>query len=103
MRSFGIEERYITGNADWQDKFRAFAKTLTYCVGNPLYHWTHLELKRYFDIDEALTERNADAVYARCSAKIAKGGFTARELIERSGVEVVCTTDDPSLPSFMKR
>ena len=95
MRSFGIEERYITGNADWQDKFRAFAKTLTYCVGNPLYHWTHLELKRYFDIDEALTERNADAVYARCSAKIAKGGFTARELIERSGVEVVCTTDDP--------
>lgn len=95
MRSFGIDEQYITGQASWQDKFRAFAKTVTYCIGNPLYHWTHLELKRYFDIDEALTEKNADEIYAKCSEKIAAGGFSARELIRRSGVEALCTTDDP--------
>ena len=51
MRSFGIDEKYVTGDATWQEKFRAFAKMLTYAIGNPLYHWTHLELKRYFDID----------------------------------------------------
>lgn len=95
MRSFGIDEKYVTGDASWQDKFRAFAKTLTYCIGNPLYHWTHLELKRYFDIDEILTEKNADEIYARCTEKIAAGGFSARQLIKNSGVEVVCTTDDP--------
>ena len=95
MRSFGIDERYVTGDATWQEKFRAFAKMLTYAIGNPLYHWTHLELKRYFDIDEALTEKNADEIYEKCSAKMAKGGFSTRELIQNSGVEVVCTTDDP--------
>lgn len=95
MRSYGIDEKYVTGDADWKEKFRAFAKTLQYCIGNPLYHWTHLELKRYFDIDEALTEQNADEIYEKCSAKIAAGGFTARQLIENSGVKVVCTTDDP--------
>ena len=96
MRSFGIDEKYVTGNASWQEKFRAFAKTLTYCIGNPLYHWTHLELKRYFDIDEALTEKNADEIYAKCDTKIAAGGFSARELIRNSGVEALCTTDDPA-------
>ncbi len=95
MRSAGIEEAYVTGDADWQDKFRAFAKTLSYAIGNPLYHWTHLELKRYFDIDEALTEQSADAIYEQCSQKIAAGGFSARELIKKSGVEALCTTDDP--------
>lgn len=95
MRSFGIDEKYITGDASWKEKFRALARTLQYSIGNPLYHWTHLELKRYFDIDEALTEANADEIYDKCSAKIASGGFTARQLIEDSGVKVVCTTDDP--------
>ena len=95
MRSFGIDENLVTGDADWKDKFRAFAKTLTYCIGNPLYHWTHLELKRYFGIDEALTEQNADEIYDKCSAKIKEGGFTARQLIKNSNVKVVCTTDDP--------
>ena len=95
MRSFGIDEKYITGDADWKEKFRALARTLQYCIGNPLYHWTHLELKRYFDIDEALTEQNADEIYDKCSAKIAAGGFTARQLIKNSNVKVVCTTDDP--------
>ena len=95
MRSFGIDEKYVTGDADWKDKFRAFAKTLQFCIGNPLYHWAHLELKRYFDIDEALTEANADEIYDRCSEKMKNGGFTARQLIENSNVRVVCTTDDP--------
>ena len=95
MRSFGIDEKYVTGESDWREKFRAFAKTLTYCIGNPLYHWTHLELKRYFDIDEALTEKNADEIYDKCNAKIAAGGFSARQLIRNSGVEALCTTDDP--------
>jgi len=95
MRSFGIDEKYVTGDASWREKFRAFAKTLQYCIGNPLYHWTHLELKRYFDIDEILTEENADQIYDKCSAKIAQGGFTARQLIKNSNVSVVCTTDDP--------
>ena len=95
MRSFGIDEKYVTGDSTWQEKFRALAKTLQYCIGNPLYHWTHLELKRYFDIDEALTEKNADEIYEKCSAKIAAGGFTARQLIKNSNVDVVCTTDDP--------
>ncbi len=95
MRSYGIDEKYVTGDAPWKEKFRALAKTLQYCIGNPLYHWTHLELKRYFDIDEALTEANADEIYDKCSAKIAAGGFTARQLIKNSNVKVVCTTDDP--------
>ena len=95
MRSFGIEERCVTGDATWQEKFRAFAKMLTFAIGNPLYHWTHLELKRYFGIDEALTEQNADEIYERCSKIMGKGGFSARELIQSSDVEVVCTTDDP--------
>ena len=96
MRSCGIDEKYVTGDASWQDKFRAFAKTLTYCIGNPLYHWTHLELKRYFDIDKILTEKNADEIYNKCSEKIAAGGFSVRELIRKSGVEALCTTDDPA-------
>ncbi len=95
MRSFGIEEKYVTGDATWQEKFRAFAKMLTFAIGNPLYHWTHLELKRYFGIDEALTEQNADEIYERCSKIMEKGGFSTRELIQNSGVEALCTTDDP--------
>ena len=95
MRSFGIDEKYVTGDADWREKFRAFATRLSFAIGNPLYHWTHLELKRYFGIDEALCAKNADEIYDKCSAKMAQGGFTARELIQNSGVEVVCTTDDP--------
>ena len=95
MRSYGIDEKYVTGDADWKEKFRAFAKTLQYCIGNPLYHWTHLELKRYFGIDEILTEKNADEIYDKCSAKIAEGGFSTRQLIKNSGVVALCTTDDP--------
>ena len=95
IRTFGVEEQRITGDACWQDKFRAFAAALPYCIGNPLYHWTHLELARYFGVDEALTEESADEIYARCEAKMADGSFSTKQLIERSNVEALCTTDDP--------
>jgi len=95
MRSVGIEEKLITGDADWRDKFRAYAKTVMYAPGNPLYAWTHLELKRYFGIDEALTADSADRIYDRCGEQMSGEGFSAKELILRSNVEAVCTTDDP--------
>ena len=94
MRSFGINEEYITGNASGYEKFKAWAKIMPYLIGNPLYHWTHLELQRYFDIYEPLSEKTADSIWERANAKIAAGGFTPRELIDGSNVTHVCTTDD---------
>ena len=96
MRSNGVDEKYITGDADDYSKFLAFARTLPMLIGNPIYHWTHLELKRYFDIDEPLTEANAKKVWDKCNALLATDGFTAKELIKKSRVEVICTTDDPA-------
>lgn len=96
MRSNGIDEHYITGNATWREKFRAFAETIPYCVGNPLYHWTHLELTRYFGIDEPLTPQSADRIFDRCTDLLQTEGYSARGLMERSNVKVVCTTDDPA-------
>ena len=96
MRSFGIGERFITGDADYREKFRSFAAVLPYCVGNPMLHWTQLELMRYFGVDEMLTPDSADRIYDHCEKKIAEGGFTARQLIQNSNVEVLCTTDDPA-------
>ena len=94
MRSFGIEEKYITGDATGYEKFKAWAKVLPACIGNPLYHWTHLELQRYFDIYELLNEKNCDEIWSKANAKIAAGGFTPRELIVNSNVTCLCTTDD---------
>ena len=96
MRSNGIDERFITGDADDYEKFAAFARTVPLLIGNPIYHWTHLELKRYFDIDEPLTEDNAREVYDIVDAKLATPDFSAKSLISRSNVEVICTTDDPA-------
>lgn len=96
MRSFGIEEKYITGDASWHDKFVAFAKMLGYAVGNPLYHWAHLELQRYFGIETYLNEDTAEEIWEQANAKIKAGGFTPRELITRSNVTCVFTTDDPT-------
>ena len=96
MRTNGIEEKYITGDADDYEKFRAFAGAMPYLIGNPLYHWTHLELKRYFDIDEPLSEKTCDMVWEKVNACLAKDEFTAQNLILRSNVEVICTTDDPA-------
>ncbi len=96
MRTNGIDEKYITGDGDDYEKFEAFARTVPMLIGNPIYHWTHLELKRYFDIDEPLTARNAREVWDRCNSLLATDEYSARSLIKRSGVEVICTTDDPA-------
>ena len=96
MRSFGIDEKYITGDASWHDKFVAYATMLAYAPGNPLYHWTHLELQRYFGIDTPLSAKTAEEIWEKANAKIADGGFTPRELIARSNVACVYTTDDPA-------
>ena len=96
MRTNGIDEKYITGDADEYEKFLAFAKTMPYLIGNPLYHWTHLELKRYFGIDEVLSEKTAKSIWDRCNELLAKDEFSAKNLILRSNVEVICTTDDPA-------
>ena len=96
MRSYGIAERYITGDADDYEKFCAFARVMPYLIGNPIYHWTHLELQRYFDIHETLSEKTALQIWDAANAKIAAGGYTPRELIARSNVVCVCTTDDPA-------
>lgn len=96
LRSNGIEEKYVTGDGDEFEKFKAFAKTMPLLIGNPLYHWTHLELKRYFDIDEPLTEESAERIWNKCNECLATPEFSAKNLIKRSNVEVICTTDDPA-------
>lgn len=96
MRSFGIEEKYVTGDAPDFDKFLAYATMLPHAIGNPLLHWTQLELKRYFGIDEMLTPESAKRIYDKANALLASDGYTARGLIARSNVEVICTTDDPA-------
>ena len=96
LRTNGIDEELITGGADDYEKFKEFAKTMPMLIGNPLYHWTHLELKRYFDIDEALTEESCERIWNICNEKLATEEFRAQSLIIRSNVEVICTTDDPA-------
>lgn len=96
MRSAGISEEYITGDAEPFEKFKAFAKTLTLAIGNPLFHWSHLELQRYFGISTVLSEATAEEIWNETKKKIALGGFTPRELIQKSNVFALCTTDDPA-------
>lgn len=96
MRTNGIDEEFITGGADEYEKFLAFAKIMPYLIGNPLYHWTHLELKRYFDIDETLDENSCKRIWDKCNECLAKDEFSAKNLIRRSNVEIICTTDDPA-------
>lgn len=96
MRSCGVQEAFITGKKSGLEKFKAFAACLPYCVGNPMYAWTHLELQRYFGIETPLSEKTAAEIYALCNAKIKAGGFAPRDLIEKSNVVCVCTTDDPA-------
>lgn len=95
MRSNGVTEDYITGEQDDYDKFLKFAESLPYAIGNPMYHWTHLELKRYFGIDKLLNPSTAKEIWDEANAKLKTEAFTARGLITSSGVEVICTTDDP--------
>ena len=96
MRSNGVDEEYITGSAPDFEKFMMWAKTMPYLIGNPLYHWTHLELLRYFGIEDALTPENAKEVWDKCNEMLADDSFNAKNLITRSNVETICTTDDPA-------
>jgi len=95
MRANGVDEEYITGSAGNFEKFKKWAETLSRCMGNPLYHWSHLELKRYFGIDELLNADTAPKIWDRCNEMLKEEGFSARSLIVRSNVKGLCTTDDP--------
>ena len=96
MRTAGVEECFITGDASPWEKFEKYAQTMPKLLRNPLYHWSHLELARYFGIDDILLgPATAREVFDRCNEMLAQPGFSAREFMERSNVEVVCTTDDP--------
>lgn len=95
MRAMGIEERLITGDGDDYDKFLAYVRTINKAVGNPLYHWTHLELRRYFGITEPLTEENAASVYEQCNKLLADKNYSVRKLLLMQNVKALCTTDDP--------
>src|SRR5207237_941226 len=96
MRTNGVDESYITGNKpDWE-KFKKWAETVPYTLRNPLYHWTHLELQRYFDIHEILNADSAKGIYDECSAKLRTPEYSIRNLLRKMNVKVVCTTDDPT-------
>jgi len=95
MRSCGTEEKYCTGNASDHDKFIKWAECLEKAIGNPLYHWSHLELQRYFDFHGHLTSENAEEVWELCNKKLADPSMSARGIIKKSGVTLICTTDDP--------
>lgn len=96
MRTLGIEEKYITGDGTDEEKFQKWAETIPYTMRNPLYHWTHLELKRYFGVDELLNGENAKRIYDHCNQLLATKEFSARNLLRKMNVKVVCTTDDPA-------
>ncbi|MDY5440373.1 MAG: glucuronate isomerase [Eubacteriales bacterium] len=95
MRAYGIEERYVTGDATDKEKFFAFCRCMPSFIGNPVYQWASLELKTYFDIDLPLNEENAEEIWEKTLQKMSGGEFSARKLLERSKVETVITTDDP--------
>jgi len=96
IRSNGAEEKYVTGDASDFEKFEKWAGTLEKAIGNPLYHWSHLELKRYFGFDGYLNRANAREVFDMCNAKLQEPDMSARGLILKSNVEVIVTTDDPA-------
>ncbi len=96
MRINGIDEKYITGEAGDREKFSKWSETVPYCIGNPLFHWTHLELKRYFNIDCILSQDTADSVWEIANDKIAREDFSTKNLIKNSNVEIICTTDNPT-------
>ena len=96
MRTNGVDERYCTGKdtSDWE-KFEKWAETVPYTMRNPLYHWTHLELKTAFGVDEILSPKTARKIYDICTEKLCTPEFSARGLMKKFNVETVCTTDDP--------
>lgn len=96
MRANGVPEKLVTGDGDPYQKFLAWADTVEKSMGNPLYHWTHLELQRYFGITTPLSRATADAIYREANAQLAQPEFSVRNLLRRQKVEVLCTTDDPA-------
>ena len=95
MRTLGINEQFITGNASDKDKFLHWGKTVPYTMRNPLYHWTHLELARYFDIYDLLNEKSAERIYEEASAKMNSPEYSTRNLLRKVNASYVCTTEDP--------
>ncbi|MFD1953577.1 glucuronate isomerase [Paenibacillus thailandensis] len=98
LRANGVEEKYVTGGegvTDY-DRFLAWARTVPQTIGNPLYHWSHLELKRFFGVEELINEKNAPVIWEKVNAELKTGNYKARDLIVKSNVEVICTTDDPA-------
>ncbi len=95
MRTLGVNEKFITGNATDKQKFLKWAKTVPFTMRNPLYHWTHLELARYFDIYELLNENSAEKIYNEVSARVNTKEFSAQNLLRKVNAEYVCTTEDP--------
>jgi glucuronate isomerase len=95
MRTNGVDESYCTGNkTDWE-KFQKWAETVPYTLRNPLYHWTHLELQRYFDVQDILNAGTAKKTYDECSAKLQTSAYSVRNLLRKMNVSALCTTDDP--------
>ncbi|MEL6718131.1 MAG: glucuronate isomerase [Bacteroidota bacterium] len=95
MRTLGVDEKYITGDASDKEKFLKWAETVPYTLRNPLYHWTHLELKRYFGVDELLSSKTAEKIYDQCTAQLQLPEYTTQGLLAKMNVDVVCSTDDP--------
>ena len=96
MRSNGVEEKYITGDATDREKFQKWAETLEMAIGNPLYHWSHLELQRYFGYEGHLNGETAEEVWNLCNEKLQQPNMSARNIVRMSNVKLLCTTDDPA-------
>ena len=96
MRTLGVNEKFITGNASDKDKFLNWAKTVPYTMRNPLYHWTPLELARYFDIYDLLNEKSAENIWEETKEKLSSRDYSCRQLLQKVNAEVVCTTEDPT-------
>ena len=95
MRSNGVDEYYITGDAPDREKFQKWAETLEKAIGNPLFHWSHLELQRYFGYHGVLNSKTAEEVWNLCNEKLQQDDMSVRNLIKNSNVKLLCTTDDP--------
>jgi glucuronate isomerase len=96
MRTNGVEESFCTGEKSDFEKFEKWAETVPYTLRNPLYHWTHLELQRYFDVHEILNPQSAKRIYDDCSKKLQTKEYSVRNLLRRMNVKIICTTDDPT-------
>lgn len=95
MRALGVDEKFITGNASDKEKFHKWAEILPKTVRNPLYHWSHLEMMRYFDVDTLLNQYNADEIYHKTANQLSNNNHATVGLLKQQNVEMVCTTDDP--------